>query len=340
MNSNVVSETKRIALACDPAIPYGFLDETTMWADGWLIFIAVINIVACPLTAVMNALVIIAVKTTHRLKTKSNIALACLWTTDLTMGVIGQPAFIAWVIAQLQGNSSSTYCIKTVLSRLALRVLDSLTLSHLAMVHVERYIAIKHSLQYETVVTEDRLVCLSALLWIILLPLIVPFSFLGDKIISIIVDVIIISLFIATVFVCQVVLYYETSRHKKQIATQQVSSEAREKFLRENKAFKLTATVFFCLILCYLPLVVVIVTLPSNFFRNSVNLGYTALSTGLTAAVFNSVANPFIYCVSIRQFRVAFIQLVFRKSNADAQNMEKRAFGRLNRVVLPHQEGS
>ena len=77
MNSSAVSETKRIALACDPAIPYGFLDETTMWADGWLIFIAVINIVACPLTAVMNALVIIAVKTKHRLKTKSNIALAC-----------------------------------------------------------------------------------------------------------------------------------------------------------------------------------------------------------------------------------------------------------------------
>ena len=327
MNSSAVSETKRIALACDPAIPYGFLDETTMWAYGWLILIAVINIVACPLTAVMNALVIIAVKTKYRLKTKSNIALACLSTTDLTMGVIGQPAFIAWVIVQLQGNTASTYCIKTVLSRLALRVLGNLTLSHLAMVHVERYIVIKHSLQYETIVTEDRLVCLSALLWIILRPLIVPFSFLGDKIISIIVDVIIISLFTATVFVCQVVLYYETSRHKKQIANQQVSLEAREKFLRENKAFKLTATVLICLILCYLPL-------------NSVNLGYTALSTGLTAAVFNSMVNPFIYCVSIRQFRVAFIQLVFRKSNADAENMEKRAFRRLNRVVLPHQEGS
>ena len=214
MNSSAVSETKRIALACDPAIPYGFLDETTMWAYGWLIFIAVINIVACPLTAVMNALVIIAVKTKHRLKTKSNIALACLSTTDLTMGAIGQPAFIAWVIAQLQGNTSNTYCMKTVLSRLALRVLGSLTLSHLAMVHVERYIAIKHSMQDETIVTEDRLVCLSALLWIILLPLIVPFSFLGDKIISIIVDVIIISLFIATVFVCQVQARIHTGFHR------------------------------------------------------------------------------------------------------------------------------
>ena len=156
MNSSAVSETKRIALPCNPAILHGFHDETTMWAYGWLIFIAVINIITCPLTAVMNALVIIAVKTKHRLKTKSNIALACLSTTDLAMGVIGQPAFIAWVIVQLQGNTSSTYCMKTVLSRLSL--------SHGA--RRERYIAIKHSLQYETIVTEDRLVCLSALLWI------------------------------------------------------------------------------------------------------------------------------------------------------------------------------
>ena len=215
MNSTAISDTERIALACDPAIPYGFLDETTMWAYGWLIVIALISIVTCPLTAVMNALVIIAVKTKHQLKTKSNIALACLSTIDLAMGVIGQPAFIAWVITQLQGNTANTYCIRTVLSRLVLRVLGNLTLSHLAMVHVERYIAIKHSLQYKTIVAEDRLVCLSALLWIILIPLIVPFSFLGDKIISIIVDVIIISLFLATVFVCQVLIYYETSRHKK-----------------------------------------------------------------------------------------------------------------------------
>ena len=245
MNSTAVSDTERIALACDPAIAYGFLDETTMWAYGWLIVIALISIVTCPLTAVMNALVIIAVKTKHQLKTKSNIALACLSTTDLAMAVIGQAAFIAWVITQLQGNTANTYCISTALSRLVLRVLGNLTLSHLAMVHVERYIAIKHSLQYKTIVTEDCLICLSALLWIILIPLIVPFSFLGDKIISIIVDVIIISLFLATVFVCQVLLYYETSQHKKQIATQQVSLEARQKLLKENKAFKLFNIVLF-----------------------------------------------------------------------------------------------
>ena len=41
---------------------------------------------------------------------------------------------------------------------------------------------------------------------------------------------------IATIFFCQVVLYFETRRHEKEIATQQVSVEVREKFVKEKKA--------------------------------------------------------------------------------------------------------
>ena len=41
----------------------------------------------------------------------------------------------------------------------------------------------------------------------------------------------------ATIFYCQIVLYYETRRHKKEIDAQQVSLEAREKFLKQKKAF-------------------------------------------------------------------------------------------------------
>ena len=111
MNSTAVPYTKRIPLGCVPPISQGTLDETSSEAYGWLIFIAVISIITCPFTAVMNALVILAVKTIHRLKTKTNTALACLSTTDLAMGVIGQPTFIFWVIAQMQGSTSA---IRTV----------------------------------------------------------------------------------------------------------------------------------------------------------------------------------------------------------------------------------
>ena len=70
-----------------------------------------------------------------------------LSTTDLAMGVIGQPLSMSKTIAELQGNTSGMYCVRTLLATIALRVLSSVSLSHLAMMNVERYIAIKHSLK-------------------------------------------------------------------------------------------------------------------------------------------------------------------------------------------------
>ena len=333
MNSSSASDAARTVHGCDRAISQGSLDHTTPEAYAWLVFITVISIITSPITFSLNALIIIAVKTKHRVKTKSNLAIACLSSTDGIMGVIGQPLFISWVIAELQGNTSSTYCIRTLLSRIALRVLGIASLSHLAMMNVERYIAIKHPLQYETIVTENSLTCLCVLPWITAILLTVPFA---DNNLYLTVDNSTMFLCMAIIFYCQIVLYYETRRHQKEIAAQQVSLEAREKFLKEKKAFKLTTTVLFFLILCYLSLILAR-TLISKSVIKSVNLAYIALFAGIIVAIFNSIVNPIIYCVRIRQFRVAFIQLVFRKSNTQAENLEKRVFGRLNRV-MPHQE--
>ena len=50
------------------------------------------------------------------------------------------------------------------------------------------------------------------------------------------------------------------------------------------------------------------------------------------AVVFNSFINPIIYCVRMRQFRVAFIELLLRKSSAQAEDMELRVCGKLKSV--------
>ena len=149
MNSNATSQV---------AIPLGTLDHTTQEAYSWLVFITVTTIITCPISTGLNTLIMIVVKTEHRVKTKSNIELACLSSTDAVMGVRGQPLFISWLIAELQGNTFSTYCVRIQLARMALTVLGVALLFHLAMVNVERYIAIKHSLRYETLVTETRLI--------------------------------------------------------------------------------------------------------------------------------------------------------------------------------------
>ena len=187
----------------------------------------------------MNALIIITVKTKPRVKTKLNIALACLSTTDLAMGVIGQPLFISGVIAELQGYASSTYCLRKELGVLAIALSGNASLFHIILVNAEKYIAIRRPLQYETMVTEARLIGLSALLWITVLfiQLIMPAANIDDQT-NAQVDGSVAFLSIAIISFCQVMIYLETRRQKKKIAAQQVSLEAKEKFLKQGKLLK------------------------------------------------------------------------------------------------------
>ena len=57
------------------------------------VFIArlAVNALTCPLIILLNILVMVAVKTKRQLRTKSNVTLACLATTDLVVGLVVQP---------------------------------------------------------------------------------------------------------------------------------------------------------------------------------------------------------------------------------------------------------
>lgn len=58
----------------------------------------IINSITFPFTIFLNVLVIMAVKTRPRLRTNSNILLACLAVTDALASVLGQPSYILWKI--------------------------------------------------------------------------------------------------------------------------------------------------------------------------------------------------------------------------------------------------
>ena len=314
MNTSETSQTASTGRECG-LTPQGTVNDISSEVYCWLVFITVISIITCPVTTVLNALIMVAVKTKNQVRTKSNIALACLSSTDAVMGVIGLPLFSSWLIVELQGNTFGMHCELIGFTRTSLRLLTIASLLHLAIVNVERYIAIKHSLRYEIIVTEARLIGVSALLWTITLLL----TFLpGNNYAQY--DIGLTSLCIASIFSCQVVLYYETRRHEKKIALQQVSVEAREKFLREKKALKQTTTVIFFLIICYLPIIISRVFISTFVVLNSVNSVYFVHFTGVFFVISNSLLNPIIHCVRMKKFRLALKELVFSKANRQAGN--------------------
>ena len=62
----------------------------------FLIFLIIFNIITFPITAVLNALVMISVLAKSRLRAhKSNILLVFLALTDFTVGILVQPTFAA-----------------------------------------------------------------------------------------------------------------------------------------------------------------------------------------------------------------------------------------------------
>ena len=178
MNSSWTSQSQETPSQCEIFIFLGgTVDHTTTKAYAVLVFITVVSILTCPITTVLNALVIIAVKTKPRLQTMSNIALTCLATTDGIMGVVGQPLFIAGVAGTIERN-----CLLTVSSKNVIRFLITASLFLLTLINVERYIAIKHSLQYITIVTKARLIRSSAILWIITSLLTVSLAIINNTI--------------------------------------------------------------------------------------------------------------------------------------------------------------
>ena len=316
MSSNGTSYSRPTPSECEIySFLGGTLDETTKEAYAVLVFLIVLAIISSPATTFLNVLVIIAVRTKPRLKTMSNIALACLAVTDCLMGVIGLPIFSVARIFTLLAETSSDFCTPSRLSRNSLRILGGSTVLHLVLMNVERYLAIKHSFRfhYTTIVTDARILCSSAFAWLITLCLTIPLAIL-DEDIYLTVNNVILFVCIAIIVFCQVVVYLETRRHQRQIAAHQVSEEARKNFLKEKKVFKLTTIVLFSQIITYAPIFFVRIFLTNSIIRSK-NTAYIAFFSSTIILLLNSFINPIIYCVRTEQFREAFVEILFRKSN-------------------------
>ena len=101
-------------------------------AKNVLTFLVITNIITSPLTATLNMLVIIAVKTKSRLRAKkSNILLACLAVTDLAVGVIVQPMLIVVSVIDLIREIMRGLCFLQICTQFMTSVLCNSSLTHL-----------------------------------------------------------------------------------------------------------------------------------------------------------------------------------------------------------------
>ena len=293
------------------------------------IFRIVANAITCPFVILLNIMVMVAVKTNRRLRTKSNVSLACLATTDLFVGLAVQPLQIVHYSLMLQGESG-IICgwVHQITGAITLRCVIA-SLNHFVLLSTERYIAIKHTFAHENLVTEVRIIIASGLMWAAaIIPPMEDFWSANIRNVTKFAVLLMEFIFLALVFYFNVSVYREVRRNEKQIIANQVSSEAKEKLLKNKKAFYCTIIVLLAIFLCYFPANIIVVVLIS-FMKDSIPLNVKRVMFNVVSLlpVLSSLFNPVIYAVRIRHFRVAFIQFLSKKTLNQAEKLERKVFG-------------
>ena len=165
------------------------------------------------------------------------------------------------------------------------------SLLHLMLVTFERLVAIKFTNHYPFLITEKNIKISVAIFWIIafcswplryITPYVVLFT-VGPLVPSCMI-------FIA---VSYVILYRETLRHKERIKTEQVAQQEVETILKENKALKTTVYVVGSLVLCFIPSLLLLVSLAVK--SPSLVSSVYFVNFGRVLTMLNSLLNPLIY---------------------------------------------
>ena len=215
-----------------------------------------------PFTVLLNALVIFLFwRKWYLRKQKPCVLLACLAATDLLVGAVVLPFVVAGHASRF---SRTPVCLLDTVAVAGINLACGASLYHLVAISSERYIAIKHSLRYEILVTESRLITAVATAWTI--PVATTLIGLMDIVLTnhsvhaktiyyAIISVGIPGSFAAICF-CQVAVFLESRRHRRHIRAHQVSEAATMDILKQVKAARTTALIVGALLLSYAPTIV------------------------------------------------------------------------------------
>ena len=115
---------------------------------------AIINIVTAPFAVTVNSLVVIAIVSCNRLRTPSNLFIACLALSDVFVGLTAQPGYIIYRL--MENQRRSVPCFVRIIYCVAFYVCFGVSFLTLCAVSYERFVAVRLRLSYNTFYSSRR----------------------------------------------------------------------------------------------------------------------------------------------------------------------------------------
>ena len=264
----------------------------------------------------LNIITIQALRKTSSLPRTLKTLLLSLAASDLAVGLLVHPLFVAHLIIQIQRNTSdNAYDTVFTIFETHMALLSFASFFSVVAITVDRFLAIHLHLRYQEVVTHKRVIAVVISIWVIsaFLSLVFPaarLDWIPKKVPGI--------MFAARDAVCFITtgilhhnIYSSVQHHTGHIQAPQVQEEAQNREMtnavRLRKTALATFYIYFLFLACYVPM----------FCVNLAELfcGETALIQHLryyvfTLMLFNSSLNPLIYSWKMRHIRHAVINIL------------------------------
>lgn len=237
-----------------------------------------------------NVAMIFALQKASSIPTTSRILVQSLALTDLSVGVVGHPLYIV-VIAGIRQNYSCEDIHVTLMVFFILSAsLVVVSLQIVALIGVDRFLAITLHLRYNELITPKRVVILVASVWIFTLSVV----FIGVFFYFQVGEIVLLAVGYASVILLGIIymkVYLVARRHQASINSQAQATSSLNLARNKNLAIK-TLYVFVVFELCVLPylitLTVILISDPSVVLQGTVQLATVLM-------MLNSSLNPIVF---------------------------------------------
>ena len=270
-----------------------------------LIFLLVVNISVSITAFLGNTLILIALKKESSLHPPSKLLYRNLAITDLCVGMIAEPVYVAYFMSVLSDKWDICF-YANLLSFFTAVLFSAVSLFTLAVISVDRLLALLLGLRYRQVVTLKRTLMTLIVGWI--LCIVGVLAYLWDPIVTSWCVRVALSVCLVTSFVCYVKIFFILRHNQIQVLDhfpqRQQNQQVPLNIARYRKAVSAALWVQMTLVVSYLPILIT-ETLKAHDQRGMPLSLYLARESTRTLVLLNSSLNPLLYCWKIREVRQA-----------------------------------
>ncbi|XP_020601831.1 histamine H2 receptor-like [Orbicella faveolata] len=279
------------------------------------ILTSILNVLFSLLTSTGNVIILRVIWKKQELHSPSFVLLSGLAASDLIVGLVCQPSFVAYHIAELTDDFDA-YCALRIIQSISSYTTIGVSLATLSGISIDRLLALTLHLRYNGLVTIRKIMLTAVVVWVVSTS-VVLLRFWISNWFFVPVAVLLITFLITALSTWKI--FQIVRRHQRQISQQQRIAQRRDvNVLKSRKSTITVLYVYGLLLLFFFPLFVTIFVESFTGYTTRMKIVYDYVTT---AVFINSFLNPLVYCWRIGEIRRA-VRNALRKNNNEVTILE------------------